>query len=212
MKNYSEEIALRQVRANIAAGSGNENIDQETLDQAQLSLANPATEKARKIEAIFKNAKGITTSFAYQSENIDNPTLFIFVTDPEQADYLNRVIIHQFDLGGITLSVKVVQAVAGDVVVLSEQTDTVSLTKYELFKLAMKDSPLIVKFLDIYVPLFDVTYHFCETSPKACFVGIDDLSNPDGMRAILPTDLLPELFDFGTIGCLISTFAPANEK
>ena len=212
MKNYSEEIGLRQVRANLAADAGNENIDPEVIAQAQLTLANPATEKARKIEAIFKDAKGITTSFEYENESIENPTLYIFVTDAEQADYLNRIIIREFNLGGIKLDVKIVQAVAGDIVVLPEPTDTVSLSKYEIFKLAMKNNPLIVKFTDIYVALFDVTYHFCEASPKPCFVGVDDLSNPDGIRAILPTDLLPELFDFGTIGCLISTFVPANEK
>lgn len=212
MKDYSEEIGLRQVRANLASNPEYDGVSSEAIAQAQLTLANPATEKARKIEAIFKGANGITTSFVYAGEKISNPTLFIFVTDPEQADYLNRIIIRQFDLGGITLSVKVVQAVAGDVEELAAPTDIVSLSKYELFKLAMKGNPLIVKFLDIYVPLFDVTYHFCETSPKACFVGIDDLSNPEGMRAILPTDLLPELFDFGAIGCFISTFVPANEK
>lgn len=217
MKNYSEEIALRQIRANIAAGEGNENVDEALLsgvqaDETSLRLANPATLKATQIATFFEGTPGITTQFTYESDNLDNPTLYIFVTDPEQADYLNRVIIHQHSLGGITLDVKVVQACAGDIVILSEPSDTISLSPYEILKRALKDNPFIIKFFEVYVPLFDVTYRFCETSPKVCYYQADDLSNVSGFRAALPVDLIKEVFDFNSLGCFVSTYIPSYQK
>jgi hypothetical protein len=220
MKDYSEEITLRQIRANIAAGEGNENVDEVTLsgvqnDAAALRLANPATLKAAKIAAFFKDAPGITTQFKYEGDGLENPTLYVFVTDADQADYLNRVIIRQHSLGGIMLDVKVVQACAGDIIILDAPSDTLSLTKFEIFARAVKGIPNVVRCFSVHVALFNIDYNFCETAPKLCFYQADDISNVEGFEAAPPSELIKEVFDFEgdeRISCFISTYVPRCEK
>ncbi len=173
-----------------------------------VSLANPATLLANRIDAFFKADPDVTTHFAYMGDGISNPTIYITVSDPEKADYINRLIIREHELGGITLSVKVVQACAGDVEVLAEPSSGDSTPPVEMLRKATKGNKNVVNIFSIFVPLFQVTYNFCETAPTICFYQADNISNAHGYEAVLPVELIKDVFDFSTLRCFISTYVP----
>ena len=222
MKDYSKEIEARQIRANATAGTGNESVDAELLQSvldadATLKLGNPATVQANRIAAFFKDDPDVTVSYQYEVDQVKNPGITgplvqLFVTDADRADYLNRIIVKNYELGGINLTVQVVQAVAGDIVPMSAPSDSISLSGFEILKRALKGNPNVVNFREIYVALFDVTYCFAEFQSKTLFYQADDISNVEGFDAILPVDLAKEIFDTESIHCLFSTYVPFNKK
>ena len=208
---YNNEAPTSGVLKDIADGNAPvSGLSYPLDDQTPLSgvsLANPATLMANRIAAFFKADSDVTTHFAYNGDE-NKPTLYVFVTDPDKADYINRIIIHKHEFGGIDLNVKVVQACAGDVTVLSEPSDTISLSNFEILEKATKGNANVVKFFSIYVQLFNVTYNFCETAPTICFYQADNISNAHGFEAALPVDLIRDVFNFENMGCFISTYVP----
>lgn len=218
MKDYSEEIAARQIRLNKKNGSGNENIEQEVLESAlgaagELSLQNPATDQAMRIAAFFKGDPDVTTSYSYfKDDDTKNPTIQIFVSDPDKADYLNRMLRKQYSFGGIILDVQVVQACAGDIVVMNPPSDSTSMSGFEMLKVALKSNPNLVNTRSVFVPLFGVTYNFLEFKASPLFYQADDISNVKGYKAVMPEELAAEIFDEEKVGALISTYVADDKK
>lgn len=214
MKDYSAIIEARQIRANDRSGSGNENVDAEKLQATLeanevLKLGNPATVQAAMIDAFFKEDPQVTTSFLYRSNEEGGCLMQIFVSNPDKADYLNRVIKHDYseELGGIIMKVQVVQASAGDIVAMDEPSDTISLSFFEQIKLALKNNPYLVNTRSVYVPLFDVTYNFLEFKSEPVVYQADDISNVKGFVTTLPCELFKAVFDTDKLGAFITTYA-----
>lgn len=163
----------------------------KTLISEMVKLSNPVTETARKIMALLSYDSRVLTEFDFNKH-----TLWVYVSDPDVCEAYKFFLRRKYDLGGLTLDVKLIATYQGDAEEVGEATYKVTDDeKLRLFKLLFKDGlePRYQSAVDQYNTRWD----FFEFPPMALTYQADDLQNIKGFKSVLLTDAVKETFDVG---------------
>lgn len=158
-----------------------------------IGLANPVTEMAAKIEALFKFIPGMFTDF-----NPETGTVFVYTTSDERSEALRFFLRGVHEFGNLKLRVRLFSAYRGE---LEEEDIPPAYTvtdeaRVRMFQSLFKGGPID----PVYTRLVDQTgtpWDFFEFPTYGLSFQADDLQNRRGRRSELVADLVKEVFDTG---------------
>lgn len=156
-----------------------------------VKLANPITETANKIQALLAYDSRVLTEFDF-----DKHTLWVYVNDPDVCEAYKFFLNRKQELGNLWLDVKLVSTYQGGVEEVGTPTYNIKDDeKLRLFKLLFRGG-LEPKY-DAVVDQFGTRWDFFEFPPIGVSYQADDLQNLRGIRTVLATDAIKEVFDTG---------------
>ena len=156
-----------------------------------IGLANPVTEMAAKIEALFKLIPGTLTGFDYETG-----TVFVYTPADDRSEAFRFFLRGVHEFGNLKLKVRLFLVDRGE---LEEGNIPPAYTVTDealvrMFRSMFKDGPLD----PVYTQLVDQTgtpWNFFEFPTYGISFQADDLQNRSGRRAMLVADLVKEVFD-----------------
>ena len=169
-------------------------------DAYEFKLRSPAVIMANKIKTFFKDFKDISVQF-----DEENSIVYVYSTDYDKSDALNRFLIHKHDFGGIKLEVKVVDVVNGTAEILNPPSYTITDdAMVNAFKCIFAKSPMQPDFTQAVDPA-GAKWNFFEFPSYAVVYQADSLLNIRGYDATLIADVVKEIFNI-LPGYQISTY------
>lgn len=156
-----------------------------------VKLANPVTEAAHMIQAVLSYDNRVLTEFDF-----DKHTLWVYVSDPDVCEAYKFFLKRKHEFGGLVLDVKLVATYQGGVEEVDAPTYKIKEDeKVRLFNLLFKDG-LEPKYMTA-VDQYGTVWNFFEFPPMGISYQADDLQNIKGIKTVLATDAVKDVFDTG---------------
>lgn len=165
----------------------------KVVAEKNLKLANPVTVRANEIMAFLKYFPGVIADFDYEQA-----TLWIYITEVDKSTAFRRFLIPKHEFGGLVLNVKLVDVVGGtaeDVPLPPAYTVT--------------DEEMVREFKTIFdgsgygpnhravIDQCGTVWNFFEFSPIGISYQADDLSNLEGFRTKMVSEVVTDIFNVG---------------
>jgi hypothetical protein len=120
----------------------------------------------------------------------------VYVSDPDVCEAYKFFLKRRHEFGGLVLDVKLVATYQGEVEEVDEPTYNVKEDeKVRLFRLLFKDG-LEPKYMNA-VDQYGTVWNFFEFPPMGISYQADDLQNIKGIKTVLATDAVKDVFDTG---------------
>ena len=175
-------------------------------DKHKITLSNPVVLIANKIKAFFRDFSGISVEF-----NEDDSVVYIYSTNYDMSDALNRFIVRKYEIGGLSLEVKIVDIVNGTATILDPPSYKITdEAMVKAFKTIFKHSPMAPEFTQA-IDRTGTVWNFFEFPSYAIAYQADSLTNIRGYSALLIENAVKELFVI-PVGYQISTQAYVREN
>ena len=175
-------------------------------DKLNFELRGPVVLMASKIKAFFKEFSDVSVDF-----DEENSVVYIYSTDYDKSDALNRFIVRTHEFGGLKLDVKIVDVCKGTATVLDPPSYTITdEAMVKSFNLIFKCSPVKPDYTAA-VDNVGMRWNFFEFPNYAVTYQADSLANIRGYDAIMIADAVKEIFTI-PVGYQISTYAYVEQN